>query len=261
MAGLFGFGGRMRIGVIGTGFMAAQVVRTLTTDGHEIRVSPRSRARAESLNAAFDAVTIADNDDVLRESDVIVVGLLADVAKSVLPGLTFRPDHSVISLMAGLPRDALADLVAPANQVTTAIPFPFVAQGGSPLLLYPDSDVVRDLLGKHCALICPESEAVFNSYLAVQAVLSPVLTLLEQSTEWLARHGADKADAGVFLQNLVAGSLTARPDGEVDPFTEMLAELNTPGGLNAELREHMIAAGMVRALQHGLDQLDARLNG
>lgn len=251
----------MRIGVIGTGFMAAQVVRTVAGDGHEICVSPRTRARAKGLAAEFDSVTIADNQAVLDQSDVILVGLLAEVAQQLLPGLRFRAEHKVISLMAGLRQADLKALVAPVRDVAIAIPFPFVAQGGAPLLVYPETDVVRALLGGHCALICPDDEAVFNSYLAAQAVLSPVLKLLQQSTDWLAGHGADSDDAGRFLQSLVAGALTARPAGETGIFTAMLDELNTPGGLNAELREHMVDAGMIRALRQGLDQLDARLNG
>ncbi len=97
--------------------------------------------------------------------------------------------------------------------------------------------------------------------MAAQAVMSPVLKLLEQSAGWLSERGIERVQAEQFLTSLVGGALSARSAGEANLFATMLDELNTKGGLNAELREHMMSAGMNEALIDGLERLEMRLKG
>ena len=71
---------------------------------------------------------------VLDAAEVVFLGLMAETAPGILQGLQFRAGQKVVSFMAGLPLEALAPLVAPAEAVAIMLPFPGIAQGGSPVL-------------------------------------------------------------------------------------------------------------------------------
>lgn len=237
------------------------MVRAIAAEGHEIAVSQRGAANAARLQAAYENVMVADNQAVIDRSDLVIVGLMAEAAADVLAPLAFRPDQQLVSVMAGVSRDRLSAMIGRACPVTIAIPFPAIAQGGSPLLVYPRSALVEKLFsGKNHILTMPD-EASLAAFMAAQAVLSPLVRMLEETSEWLVSRGVAKVSADAFLRTLAASSLTARAPEEAAPFKAILEELNTPGGLNATLREHMLERGMAEDLRAGLDALERRLSG
>lgn len=251
----------MRIGIIGTGTIASAVVRGIAGDGHRITVSKRNVRRAAQLAAEFDNVTIAPNQDVLDQSDVIFLGITADIADTVLPALTFSPDHHVISLMAGPSLAQIAAHIAPAKAEALMIPFPAIAQGNSPILTSPASALLQQIFGAKNTVIPLADPADLKSYLAAQAVLSPSIKLLADTADWLGSRINDPLQAEAFLRQLIGGSLLAEPLTEPGVLDRMIADLNTPGGLNAELRDFMQNRGTFQALKDGLDQLETRMKG
>ena len=102
----------MRIGVLGTGTIATAVVHGIAGDGHQIVVSERSAENTSLLAAAYDEVSIAGNQSVLDQSDVVFLGLMAEVAEKMLPGLSFREDQRVVSFMAGASTSSKMPLVS-----------------------------------------------------------------------------------------------------------------------------------------------------
>ncbi|MGR3699934.1 MAG: pyrroline-5-carboxylate reductase, partial [Roseovarius sp.] len=83
-----------------------------------------------------------------------------------------------------------------------------------------------------------------------QAVLSPAVQMVGVAAEWL---GGETAQGEAFLRHLVGSSLMS---GECQ---SMLAALDTAGGYNQRLRQHMEAAGMREALRDGLDRLGGKV--
>jgi pyrroline-5-carboxylate reductase len=238
----------MRLGFIGTGTIASAVVEGIAKDGHQITVSERSRARSADLAARF-GVAVADNQGVVDAGDVLFLGLLPGQAAEVLPGLVFRPGQRVISFMAGVPLPRLAALVAPADPVAVMLPFPGIAQGGSPIIALGATDLVEDIFSPANSVYAVADEAELSAYLCAQAVLSPAVKLVADAAGWLAPRVQDAAQAEDFLRVLVGSSLMA------NDLSPLLQALNTPGGYNARLRQHMDAEGMPEALARGLETL------
>ena len=251
----------MRIGIIGTGTIANALVRGIAADGHQITVSDRNATHAAQLAAEFDTVSIAPNQDVLDQSDVIFLGLMADVADTVLGALTFSPDHRVVSLMAGPSLAEVTAWVAPARAEALMIPFPAIARGNSPILTYPASPLLDQIFSARNTVIALAEPADMNSYLAAQAVLLPSIRLLADTAAWLGQRIDAPQQAEAFLRQLVGGSLLADPLTTSGVLDRISADLNTPGGLNAELRDVLQDRGAFQALQDGLDQLETRLKG
>lgn len=239
----------MRIGIIGLGTIATALVEGIADSGHEFVVSTRSRANSERLAARYDNVTVAENQGVVDASDVVFLGTMADAAPDILEPLTFRPGQRVVSLMADASRETTAGLVAPATLSARMIPFPAIASGGSPILTYGDRELIDDLFGARNHIFALDKEAELAAYLCAQAVLSPAVALVNDAAGWLGTRVADPQLAETFLRTLVGASLLG------SPCNTLLQALDTPGGYNQRLNQHMRADGMADHLREGLDRL------
>jgi pyrroline-5-carboxylate reductase len=246
-----------RIGVIGTGEIAGHMVRGLAGQGHEIRVSERSRALSKSLAAEFPEVTVAENAAVVAESDVIFLCLLARVVPDILPGLPWRADQAVISVMTDVTLDDLGHLCAPAREIALTIPLAPISGGGCPLPVYPESPALAAVFGDRNRVFPVRSEAALNAHFAAGATLAPILRLMAEASAWLARETGDAEAAEGYILALFSGFL--RSDGKPEQFQRLLASLSTEGGLNATLRARFEDSDVPDLLRSGMDSLRPRL--
>jgi pyrroline-5-carboxylate reductase len=136
--------------------------------------------------------------------------------------------------------------VAPAQAVAVMLPYPGIAQGGSPILALGDVGVIEALFSPANTVYALRDAAELEAYLCAQAVLSPAVQMVGVAAEWL---GGENAQGEAFLRHLVGSSLMS---GECQ---SMLDALNTEGGYNQRLRQHLEAAKMREALVGGLDRL------
>ena len=240
----------MRIGVLGCGTIASAVVRGIVGQGYEIAVSERSAEQSAALAADFEDVSVADNQGVLDRSDVVILGLMADVARKALGALAFRPDQRVITLMAGATLAESDAMVRPARAVAIMMPFPGIAQGGSPIMMQGDAALIEEVFGAKNRVFAVKDAGEMAAYLVAQAVLSPVVRLVGDAADWLGERVSDAAQGEAFLRMLVGSSL------EASACAPLIEALNTPGGYNQRLRIHMEAIGMRDALRTGLEALE-----
>lgn len=239
----------MRIGVIGCGKIASATVRGIAADGHQITVSERSAVHANALSESFANVRIADNQGVVDASDVIFLGLMAETAPDILGALAFREGQRIITFMAGASLSAADAMVRPARAVAIMMPFPGIAEGGTPVMMQGDETLVRELFGARNSIFPLKTAEELAAYLCAQAVLSPAARMVQDAAGWLGERVSDKVQAEAFLRVLVTSNLSAMTSAA------LLEALNTPGGYNQRLRQHMEAAGMPDALRDGLDAL------
>ncbi|MBN8293114.1 NAD(P)-binding domain-containing protein [Rhodobacter sp. NTK016B] len=239
----------MRLGFVGTGTIASAVVRGLARDGHRITVSERSARHSAALAAEIPDLVVADNQGVVDASDVVFLGLLPDAAPEILSALRFRAGQRVISFMAGVDLAEVAALCAPAGASALMLPFPGIAQGGSPVLAMGDTDLVARIFGGANTIFTVPDAAQMQTYLSAQAVLSPAVAMVGNAAEWMAGRGVDPEMGEAFLRLLVGSSL------QTSGCAPLLEALNTPGGFNQRLRVHMEEAGTPETLKAGLDRL------
>lgn len=239
----------MRCGVVGIGNIGSAVATGLAKAGHDITISKRSAAQSQRLAKAFPNITIAENQHVLDHSDIVFIALNHDVAAAALTALRFRPDHIIISLMAGCDLDALARLVSPAPATTIMIPFPAIAGGGSPILVMGDAAPVARIFGDSDSIIAITDSAELDVFLAAQAILSPVAVMVAAAAKWVDQHGGDANKAEPFLRQLIASSLNGMASDD------LIAALNTPDGFNQRLRLYFEQHGLKANVHDGLSRL------
>jgi pyrroline-5-carboxylate reductase len=240
----------MRIGVIGTGTISSAVVESIAKDGHQITVSERSTANSARLAAQYDCISVASNQTVLDQSDTIFIALMPETAANILGALTFHSDHRVISFMAGVSMDEVSSITSPARAEAVMLPFPNIAQKGSPILVRGDTGIIKMLFGAQNSIFELSNDTDLAAYLCAQAVLLPAVQMVSDAATWLSGRVEDTHQAQEFLRALVGTNLLG---GECAP---LLKALDTPGGYNHRLREHMVKQGMRTDITDGLDALD-----
>lgn len=245
----------LRVGFIGTGDITRAMVRGLAGQGHRILISPRNAVIAAALVEEVPGVTIATNAEVVAGSDVVFLCLLARVAVDVLPGLPFRADHRVISVMVDAPLAKLRPLCAPATDIALTIPLPPIAKGGCPLPVYPASPTLEALFGARNPVITLDSEAALAAHLGVSGISATMLDQLHTAAGWLAGHTGNPAAAEAYVAAMIRAYLPERAHG--GELAEALRNLSTEGGLNATLRAAM--AGAKADMVQGLDGFSTRL--
>lgn len=243
----------MRLGFLGTGDIAATLVRGLHGQHHQILVSPRNADVAARLAAEVPGLMIAPNEEVVAGSDVIFLCLMARVADEVLPGLPFRTEQTILSMMVDAPLARLRHLCAPATDI--AIGSPAIARGGCPVPVFPASPVLQELYGARNLMLPQASETALNAHLGASAICSPILVQLLTAVDWLSGHTGNPAAAEAYVAALIRACLPERAAG--GELGTTLKSLSTEGGLNATLRVAMAPAK--HDLRHGLDGFHIRL--
>jgi len=248
-----------RVGFVGTGAIASAMVQALGGQDHSLLVSERSQSRAQALAATYDSVSVADNAGVVAGSDIVILCLPADVARDVLPDLTFREDQTVISVMAGFSLQELAHSCAPATDLAIMIPLPSLPSGVSPIVAFPHSDAIVSLFGKSAQLQFAPSEDALNAHFAATAMLLPIMTQIDVAANWLAAGTDDKPAAERYMSALFASYFKAL---ELDPqmnFETLKAGLSIEGGMNSRLTKSLRDLGVEEKIVATLDQFSDQM--
>lgn len=243
-----------RIGFIGTGHIAAPMVRHLARKGHEIAVTQRSAEVSAALAADF-GVSVGDPQEVLDASEVVFLCLRPHHAEDVLTPLSFRPDHRVISVMAGVPRDALERLCAPAADFVQTIPLGFLETGGCPLAAFGNDTLLADLFAPENPVVKVADEEALNAHFAICAMVPGILDMMATGAGWLGQRTGDEAAAEFFTTQLLRGFLGAMSE----PLAEARDALATEGTISLQMTGTLRRDNAHAALVSALDAIGKRL--
>ena len=247
----------MRIGFVGTGVITEAIVTGLSTlpdERPEIVVSPRNAQRAAQLAARFPNVAVAaSNQDVIDQSEIVVLAVIPQQASQIIGQLRFRADQSVISLLASVRLSTVAELVAPAQRISRAVPMPTVANHTGPIAVHPMAGYVDQVFGKLGTVVATATEEQLDGLAVLTALMAPYYQLLETIVDWADRAQIDRAQA----LSLLAAMLTAFSDKATqvgqDDLPWLIAESQTPGGLNAKALQTLLAEDAFQPWQLALD--------
>jgi pyrroline-5-carboxylate reductase len=249
-------------GFVGTGAITAAIVEGLHVDAAHppaVFLSPRSRSVSQELAGRFPHVQVCDgNQDVLESATAIVVAVRPQVASAVLEELSFRPDHVVMSVVAGVQLEQLRDWVAPAGHVVRVIPLPTAARARSLTTIFPDNTVARELFSRVGEVLVPTEESSFDALSASTGTFAAHLDYLSTIASWLADHGLDERTATTFVTR-VFGQLGESLLQQTDSLATLVDRHMTPGGTNqqfmTDLRRDGVPDGVWRAPDRILDRL------
>jgi pyrroline-5-carboxylate reductase len=252
------------LGIVGVGAIAEAIVIGLCEaqdTATSIHLSPRSPVRARRLAARYPSVHVADsNQTVVKRADIVLLCVRPQDAPAALADLDFRPRHAVISVIAGVPVDALRRMVAPAEVLVRAIPLPAVARRAGLTAIHPPREVARAIFDPLGGVIAVDDERALDALSASTATIAAHLAYLDTISRWLAGRGVPQTEATRYVA-AVFGGLSGTLLGQPDDFSTVVDEYATAGGINEQFLTALRRAGTFDIVDRALDDVSRRLTG
>ncbi len=247
-----------RIGFIGTGHIAAPIARFLAAKGHAISVTERNIRVSAELKEELN-VTIAAPQAVIDASEIVFLCLRPHLAAEVLTPLTFRADHRIVSVMAAVSADQLADLCAPASDFVQTIPLGFLRVGGCPLAAFGDDRLLAELFEPENPVVKVADEAALNAHFAICAMVPGMLDLMATGAGWLAEQTGDTDAAEFYTTQLLSGFLATMDKGKAGALASERDALATDGTLSLQMTDALKTGRAHEALRAALTAIGQRL--
>lgn len=256
----------MNIGVLGTGQISSSLVRGFCTDtaGKDLHfyVSPRNREKAAALAAAFpEQVTVCEtNQQVVDQSEWVLLALLPPQAEAILRPLRFRQEQTIITLISDHGLKEIVSWTGPVRKAIRMVPLPFAELHMGPIVYCPKDTEVEQLFAPLGQVLALDGEDMLNTVLTMTALMSPFYLLIHKTVEWGKDHGLSDRTAldymSSFFEALSAMAQRA-PDSEA---VRMLCCDTTKGGLNESAYQWIESGGGYTFWLQAMDQVWDRLN-
>lgn len=252
---------RMRIGVVGFGAIADDLVRAIedvNPGKYEFYLSPRNAKRGSAIIAEHSNFhQLASNQEVVDQSDLVFIGVLPTQVDEVLSELNFRADQIVASLAAGKAPSHVAKLVAPATKVAQLIPLPMIEYKKGPIVCCPKIPEISQLLQGLGDVIEFDDETIIPIFSTTSAIMSTYFTLVNHIIDWKHKQGVNFELSAKYVTSLLEALGTKA--NHIDPKTlkDQPVKHETPGGLNESNRVNLENTNWYEKLT---DQLDYLMN-
>ncbi|MCL2406700.1 MAG: NAD(P)-binding domain-containing protein [Defluviitaleaceae bacterium] len=222
----------MKIGILGVGTIATCVVTGFCglDDRHDFFLSPRNVVKSAALAEKYGNCRVClSNQEVLDNSDVIIISMNAASVAIALPTLTFRDDHVIINLVASIPPEDILTAVGAVKGFYHVVPLPFVEKRIGPIAAYPECGWLHNLLTPLGNIVFAKNMDEIRTMQAITALMSTFYETLNGLTLFAEAHGMDGKKAKDFAAAFF-GALCVRAE-EANSFRDLALDM-TPGGLN-----------------------------
>jgi pyrroline-5-carboxylate reductase len=249
----------MKIGCIGVGKIVSAIVEGLCTSGTgapAIFLSPRNADMSAALAKKYAEVTrLESNQAVLDHCDIVVIALRPAVALEILGGLRFDRRHIVVSLVPLLKYGEVLAAVAPAGEVSRAIPLPAVMYHLCPIPLFGAGEEVVRLFSRIGQPLPVADEGQLQALWTLTGLITPFYEQLGALSKWTVDHGVDGMTADTYIADLF-GSLSymAQQSDPID-FQALAQHAATPHGMNEQAAREIRDSGAHDAWISAADHL------
>ncbi|MEM7653686.1 MAG: pyrroline-5-carboxylate reductase dimerization domain-containing protein [Pseudomonadota bacterium] len=251
------------IGIIGVGHLTQFMIEGWMSgeSGKErptLILSPRNAARSAALASTFGLEVGASNQDVVDQSEIVVLAVRPPDMMACADEISFRPDQTVISVAAGVLLSDLAAHVAPA-QLIRALPVTSAGVCYSPTPLFPANPAAEDALSKLGPVHVLDSEAAFDAATVLGVYYGWVQAFIERAAAAGEQAGLSPELARAMAADMTAGSASLVKAQTDQSVAEMVAEIGSPGSYTGMGLDLLRERGAMSALDAALDAVLARL--
>ncbi len=255
----------MHLGFIGTGVITSAIVTGLCTSQlpvESIWVSPRNKEKSRTLEQEFKQVKVGDsNQAVIDHSDVVVLGILPQQMGKILSDLKFRPDQTIVHLLAGIKISEVTGLIGPVKQVIRAVPLPCVAIHKGPIAMFPHNEDVCQLFEALGSNIVVDNEQQLESLSIITALMAPYYAMLETIVGWAVNQGISQKNASDYTASMFEALSLIAEEAKEGNLDILVKESMTPGGLNELAMTTIKQNGKFGNLIKALEQVQQKVGG
>lgn len=256
------------LGFIGTGTLATALVTGFCQRAAEapypIVLSPRSQKNAAKLKELYpDRVTVAQSmQEVVDQSDWVMLAVLPKAGEEVCRSLRFRPDHKVINFMSDKTLPQVREWIGETAALVHMVPLTFNAFTDGPIVLSPPNGEAAEIFG-HIGKVLQLEERYHAAVLAaVTGCVAPFFTLMDTLSRWSAEQGVPEELAAQYVTSFF-GAVCQEAAGLDAEGLHRMASTATPGGINFLVKDLLEQQGgfemWARAMEPALERLTANI--
>ena len=254
----------MKLGFIGTGKIASSVIMGICNSKisfQKIIVSPRNRNIAQKLKKRFRKVNIAKtNQEVVDKCNWVFLSVTPKVGKKILPKLKFRSNQKVVSFIATINLAQLKNILGKKIKIIRAIPLPPIALKKGPVPIYPPDKQVKFFFNKIGTTVEIKNEKLSKNFWATSAMMAPFYEVLKVLSDWLVNRGIKRNKAQRYITSLFVALSIDSVNNSVKHLKHLVADSQTPGGLNEQGIKELRRLGFYKSLEKSLNSILKRLN-
>lgn len=252
----------MRIGVIGTGVLSTAVVKGMEAkfgDAAQFHLSPRNAQRAAKLRDSYKNVRVMEsNQEVVDNSDVVLLSVLPDGAREIVSSLKFSPAHHIVSFISEPKLTDLEKWIGAYKTLTRVIPLTFIEHRVGPIAVFPGTDFVCELFEGLGKVVVTDNETSFVHLQILTALPGSVFYLMDELVRWTEKYGETRGVTAPYLFALF-GALADQGLRTAPEELSALWQEMTPGGLNEDAMKAIQNGGGFSLWLQALDKVRQRV--
>lgn len=255
----------MKIGFIGVGGMAQAIIEGLLNAQafapSEILVHSHRPAHYQAYAQDHGLVAVDSNQAIVRDSDLVVLAVTPNVAGDVLTEIAdaFTPAKTLISIVAGLTLDGLAQRVGDQIPTLRTLPNVNVAIGAGMTAVAAN----RQLTGDRLVAAQGVFEAIGSTTVLAEDQFGIFSALAGSSPAYIdffidslsragVKYGLSKEQATQIAAQATLGSAQMVLKSDKIPFA-LIDQVASPGGSTVAGLLAMEEAGLMTAVVKGID--------
>ena len=253
----------MKIAIIGAGNMGGAIARglsrgTVVAPG-DIWVADPSAAKLDALTRFNPAInTTTCNQTAVDAAQWVILAVKPWLVDSVAGDITFRPDHVVVSIAAGVTFDHLVGVLGDSRTIFRMIPHTAISELASMTLIAsrnasPEQEqTVLSLFNElGLAMMIPESQ-MNAAMILTSCGIAYVLKYIHAATEAGVEMGIAPQAAMKMIAESVKGAAELILNNDTHPAIE-IDKVTTPGGVTIkglnELDHAGFSSAVIRAMK------------
>lgn len=255
---------------IGGGNMATSLIGGLIKKGYtpeQITVSDPLEASRRKLRDSYRIRVMGDNNQAVREADLVILAVKPQVLKSVARELapSLPPNCVVVSIAAGIPMRALQAWLGEATAIVRCMPnTPALVRAGaaglyaSPQTSAEQKRLAEDILATVGIIVWVDQEAQIDAVTALSgsgpAYFFLVMEAMQQAGEQL---GLQPEIARRLTLQTALGAAKMAAESEID-VAELRRRVTSPGGTTERAIQCFADAGLPAIFNQAMTAAAAR---
>ena len=253
----------MKIAIIGAGNMGGAIARGLSRGTVvapcDIWVADPSAAKLDALTRFNPAInTTTCNQTAVDAAQWVILAVKPWLVDSVAGDITFRPDHVVVSIAAGVTFEHLVEVLGDSRTIFRMIPNTAISELASMTLIAsrnasPEQEqTVLSLFNElGLAMMIPESQ-MNAAMILTSCGIAYVLKYIQAATEAGVEMGIAPQAAMKMIAESVKGAAELILNNDTHPAIE-IDKVTTPGGVTIkglnELDHAGFSSAVIRAMK------------
>ena len=200
------------------------------------------------------------NQEIVDKCDWVFLAITPKVGQKIIPKLNFKSNQKIISFISTIKLAQLKKIIKRKVKIVRAIPLPPISIGKGPVPICPPDKQAKNFFDKIGTTIEIKSEKSSNNFWAMSGMMAPFYEMLKVQSDWLVKRGIKRDKAQKYITSLFIALSEDSAIKSKKHLKYLVAESQTPRGLNEQGVKELRRSGYYRSLEKSLNSILKRLN-